>query len=254
MAGSSPAISDALRNLSFPREDDLIMPQPIRVPCHIEISGLDHRPEHARLLGQIVAVSGRLEGSFGWLLALLSRGSASITTPMFQAVVSTDAQHAMLLAVADQALAGAERDAFHDLMEDFRPRYRERNRVVHNIWGHSNDHPDKALWWRASDVSALIAKISAAPTLAIANEIAVRENLALKAMTYTVKDLYDVAFRLNEYRGRVQDFVDELFRTHPTLALAATAATNAQPIGGSPQLDLQQPQIDQKSDQQEAKS
>lgn len=221
------------------------MPQPIRRTCHAEVSGLLHRPEHAAILGQIVGVSGRLENALGWLLALLSQGSASITIPMFQAVVSTDAQRAMLLAAADQALTGPEKEAFHDLMEDFRPRYRERSLLVHNLWGHSNDHPDKALWWRASDLGSIMAQIATDPTRPT-------EDLSLKAMTYTLPELRGVLLRLDEYLTRVNALITDLWNSHPRIAAATSAATNATPMSTEPQLDLPPPQTEPESDQPEA--
>src|SRR4051794_14231605 len=105
------------------------MPQPIRKKCqHLMFStGLNNRPEHAAVLGKIVAVSGRLEGNLGFLLAFFSGGSAKITMAMFNATTSTEAQRSMLLAAASLAISGAELEQFHDLMADFRPRYAERN-------------------------------------------------------------------------------------------------------------------------------
>lgn len=146
----------------------------------------------------------------------------------------------MLLAAANEALAGPELGAFHELMEDFRPRYGERSRLVHNLWGHSNDHPDKALWWRAADYGMTSAKIAAAPSLTEITQVLYNEDLSLKAMAYTVKDLQDVASRLNEYTNRVYVFITELWNAHPALISAATAATNAPPIGDQSQLDLHQ--------------
>src|SRR5690242_5096773 len=62
------------------------MPQPIRKPCHMELSGLTQRPQHAVVIGHIVGISGRLENSLGWLMAFLSQGSATITMAMFNSV------------------------------------------------------------------------------------------------------------------------------------------------------------------------
>jgi len=103
----------------------------------MELSGLTQRPQHAVVIGHIVGISGRLENSLGWLMAFLSQGSATITMAMFNSVSSTEAQRAMLRAAAEHRLVGGDRDIFDDLMLDFRPRYKERNRVVHNVWGHS---------------------------------------------------------------------------------------------------------------------
>jgi hypothetical protein len=225
------------------------MPQPIRTKCHLEITGLSQRPQHAMVLGQIVGISGRLESALGWLLALFSRGSASITVAMFHAVVSTDAQRAMLLAAAEKSLGATELDAFKELMEDFRPRYGERSKLVHNIWAHSNDHPDKAIWVRSSDVAFSWAQIAASTNVL---QIAEAEDLSLKCMAYTVQDLTDVAARLDEYLRRVNAFLYELMKIHPLIVAVTKAATSAPPTSAEPQLDLPQPdQTDPQLDRQE---
>lgn len=205
------------------------------------MTGLAHRPNHAMVVGQIIGISGRLEANLGWLLALLSRGSATITMSMFHSVVSTDAQRAMLLAAAEQSLAGPELDAFKDLMDDFRPRYGERSKLVHNIWGHSNDHPDKALWCKTSDAASLIAKVAAASDHEAVNRIVAAEQLCFKCMAYSVKDLEDVAGRLFGYAQRVDAFINELMQGHPALVAATTASTSAPPNTVEPQFDLPQP-------------
>lgn len=217
------------------------MPQPVRKYCHWELNGLGNRPQHATALGIIIGISGRLEGALGWLLAMFSRGSATITIPMFHAVASTDAQRAMLLAAAQQALGPTEYQAFCDLMDDFRPRYSERSRLVHNLWGYSNDHPDKALWCRAADAASTIAKLSAAADQTQATQIANAEPLSLKCMLYSVQDLRDVAIRLDNYTMQVFAFISELMRAHPALAALTSASTDAPPMSAEPPLDLPPP-------------
>ena len=150
----------------------------------------------------------------------------------------------MLNAAANQFLAGAELDAFHDLMEEFRNRYRERSKLVHNMWGHSDDHPDKALWWRAVDVGETVAKIAAASTIEEVTSLnRDGDEICLKAMTYTVKDLDEVAKRLREFTDRCETFIRSLIQSHPLVAVAI-AATNAQQKGAQsqPQTPLQLPQ------------
>jgi hypothetical protein len=108
---------------------------------------------------------------------------------MFHAVASTDAQRAMLLAAAERSLGSTELDMFKELMEDFRPRYGERSKLVHNIWGHSNDHPDKAVWCKASDAAYLMAQAAA---ITNPQQIGALDDLSTKCMTYSVQDLMDV--------------------------------------------------------------
>jgi hypothetical protein len=177
-------------------------------------------------------------------MALLSQGSAPITVAMFHSVFSTEAQRAMLTAAADTSLSGPELDAYKDLMEDFSPRYRERNKLIHNLWGHSDDHPEKALWCKASDAASVFVAIANNPNL-----VPPTSELSLKCMAYTVQDINDVVVRLEGYRIRVMQFIIQLVENHPQLAAATTAATSAPPIGEEAQLGLQPPdQTDPQSD------
>ena len=163
--------------------------------------------------------------------------------------MSTDAQKAMLIAAAEISLASTELEAFKELMEDFRSRYGERSKLVHNIWGHSDDHPDKALWCRASDAGSMMAQLA---SMTAPGQIDAVDDLSIKCMAYSVKDLDDVAARLSEYVNRVLQFTGQLIENHPGLAAAAKASTSAPPIGEKPQLDLRQTdQTDPQSDQQD---
>lgn len=220
------------------------MPQPIRKPCEIELVGLVQRQEHAAALGTIIGISGRLESALGWLLAFFSGGSASITIPMFHAVTSTDAQKAMLEAAAEKVLKGSELGQFRALMEEFRPRYRERSKLVHNLWGHSKDHPDKAIWCPASEAAAFMGLVASAQTreeLPFLGE----SQLSLQCMTYTVKDLHDVGLRLETYTGQVNAFLGDLMNNHPVLAALANSAPTPSREGELPLESQQSPQSGQ---------
>src|SRR5262249_13091374 len=155
---------------------------------------------------------------------------------MFNSVSSTEAQRSMLRAAAEHRLAGGDRDIFDELMLDFRPRYKERNNIVHNVWGHSNDHPDKALLWKSGDLSTSAAVLASSQTAEDVQKSAI--DLSLKAMSYTVQDLTQIVLRLHEFTGRVQRFAGDLAATHPAIVAITNAATTAPPLGEQPQLDL----------------
>lgn len=112
---------------------DTEMPQPLRKPCHLTFSGLRSRPRHAQVIGQIVAISGRIESRLASLLAIMTGGLTHVTVPMFLAVRSTDAQRAMLSAAAEQVLQADSLQRFTELMAEWKQRYGERNKLVHNL-------------------------------------------------------------------------------------------------------------------------
>jgi len=49
-------------------------------------------------------------------------------------------------------------------------------------------------------------------------------------MAYTVKDLEDVAKRLEEYRQRVSSYVNESWKAHPVFTPAAKEIENEQVV------------------------
>jgi hypothetical protein len=212
----------------------LDMPQPIRFTCEVKFEGLSTLPQHAEWLGHIVTLASSIDSNLGYLLAYLSRSSASVAIPMFHAVVSADAQRAMLMAAAEQQLAGAELEEFRELMEDFRTRARERNRLVHNIWAWSPQHPGKALWCHAKDYSRMPLRFAA---LQNSDELPLFQQ-TLDTMwqycsTYTVKDLQDVYQRLRQYNERTSEFVGKLLAEHPALkpGVPISPPDNAPQIG-----------------------
>jgi len=167
-----------------------------------------------------VGISGKLENSLGWLLTLFSGGYAQTTTAIFHSVISADAQRAMLQAAAEQSLSSVELEAFNVLMEDFRPRYGERNRLVHNLWGHSDAHPDKAIWCKSSDWAKHWAGINTAIHTQTAYTFG---DISLKCVTYTVKDIDDVAKRLSSYFDRVGEFMRDLMESRGPTPIASAA-------------------------------
>jgi hypothetical protein len=202
------------------------MPQPIHKKCEINFEGLTNLPEHAAMLGHIVSQASLVDSNLGYLLAYLTQTSASVAIAMFHAVNSTDAQRAMLNAAAEQQLAGAELDEFKDLLSDFRTRSGERNRLVHNIWGISPQHPGKAVWCPAKDYTKLPVTLAITQTAdALPLFMEKYEGIWESCSVYTVKDLQDVYKRLTDFGEQVRSFMVKLLAEHPALA-----AIGQQPI------------------------
>jgi hypothetical protein len=186
-------------------------------------------PDHAAALGHVVAVSGFLESLLGHILAYMTGASAAVTIAMFHSITSTDAQRAMLIAAAEQILQGAELEEFRDLMNEFRIRYSERSRLVHNLWGTSPQHADKAVWCASKDVtrnSAMIAAVTAEEQLDVFLN---NEDAAIwrRCSTYTVKEIEDVHERLVQYTERVRLFAIRLREQNPIVSARLAAAEQA---------------------------
>jgi len=144
---------------------------------------------------------------------------------MFHSVTSTDAQRAMLTAAAGLVLEGAELEEFRDLMQEFRTRYGERSRLVHNVWGTSPEHPDKALWCKAQDATKFSSRLASLKDDQDLDLFFQDDSLELWRMcsAYTVKDLVDVHDRLTAYTDRVRLFFLRLQQQHPVIAARIAA-------------------------------
>lgn len=194
------------------------MPQPIRKRCQISFTGFAQRPQHAIVVGQIVGESGRLEAIPAWILAFCSGANAPAAIAMFETVINTSTRKQMLLAAAKVSLSEKEFVALTEALKDFQPRYDERNSVVHNVWGHADDHPDKAIWCPANAARAFMTKVAIAGEKAALPALL---DLSLQCFTYTVKDLEQVRNRLSAYAGQLGQYWMTLVRAHPAVAAAS---------------------------------
>ena len=196
----------------------------------MEWTGLGHRPLHAAALGEMIAISAQIEHCLGYMLATFNGGNAAISIEMFSAVTSTDAQRAMLQVAGERALKDDPEALahFNDLMNEWKPRYAERSKLVHNMWGWSKDHPDKALWCHASQGNVLWIAVADIDSAEAALQVArVAGGIWQYTFTYTVKDIQDVTARLDEYANRVLKFLHEML----TKRLRTIAQANGLPDG-----------------------
>ena len=135
----------------------------------------------------------------------------------------------MLNAAAELILSGAELEEFRDLMQEFRTRYGERSRLVHNVWGWSPDMPDKALWCKSQDATKFSSRLASLTAQEEFDLFVQDDTMELWRMcsTYTVKEIQDVRDRLGAYTERVRQFVLKLQNQHPVIA-ARIAAQEAE--------------------------
>ena len=132
-------------------------------------------------------------------------------------------------------------------MRDFRTRYSERSRLVHNVWGTSPDHPDKAIWCAAKDATSHSVKLASIKDDAELDMFLDQGNVEIwsHCSTYTVKDRQDVYDRLVHYTEQVRSFTVELQLQNPVIAerFAAERSSAAQdnlPPPATPQDQIQE--------------
>jgi hypothetical protein len=163
-----------------------------------------------------------------WLLAFCSGANARSAIAMYEAVISVPTRKQMLLAAAKNSLSTAEYRKLEDVLKDFKPRYEERNDVVHNIWGHSDAHPDKAIWCPANAVRDFMVRVAIAGEKAALPEML---DISLQCLTYTVTDLEQIRGRLSAYAEKLGEYWMTLVRAHPAVA-AASLPQESQPKNG----------------------
>jgi hypothetical protein len=218
------------------------MPQPLRrrVALDFMVSKLADHPDLCAKFAQVVAVASLLETRLSGLLAMLSGGSAEVTLAMFMAVNSTDAQRAMLRSAAEVALKGQEFEALCDLLDDYKARAKERNKVAHGIWATSSDVPNALLLVRAADLAALNKRLAMLAMTNIRGPLPddLTDHLWQNCMIYRAKDFEDVLARLIAYDTQIVDFWQNLMQAR--IDEATSAEQGALPLEGSAQDPLPQ--------------
>lgn len=195
--------------------------------------GVAERPEHAAKIGEIVAVSGFLENRLGSLLAVMTGGSAAVTVAMFSAVGNMRTQRDVLEAAAQIALPPEDLAVFTALMREFKPRYNERSRIVHGIWGVADEFPDKLIRCESAAITRMwevLADIDDMPSAEAA--AAATANLWRNCETWTVKDLEQVRSRLSAYEGSFSEMWGRLHaRRFPVSEPSMTGPKSPRPSG-----------------------
>lgn len=189
----------------------------------------DH-PDLGAKFAQVIAIASLIETRLSGLLAMMSGGNAEVTLAMFLAVNSTDAQRAMLRSAAEVALKGPEQEALIELLDEYRARARERNKIAHGIWATSPDLPDTLLLVRSSDMAtfnkAVAMQAHNGPKARFPTSL--QDHLWQNCMAYRAADFEDIFMRLCTYDGQIMQFWNNLLDAR--LAEATSAEQGALPL------------------------
>jgi hypothetical protein len=189
------------------------MPQPLRKYCEMNFTpnSVTERPALAGKFALVVALSAQLENRLAALLSILCGSNAETTMAMFMAVNSSDAQRAMLRAAAESVLTGHELEQFGDLMDEFRTRYRERNKIVHGLWAASSSHPNALLLARASDFAGMWKRVAVLAATNAPPPDNILDGVWQNVMVYREKDFDDVVLRLTAFDAQIMNFWESVF-------------------------------------------
>jgi hypothetical protein len=172
------------------------------------VAKISEHPEIGAKFAQVIAMSSLLETRLSGLLAMISGGGAEVTLAMFLAVNSVDAQRAMLRSAAEVALKGPEQEALIELLDDYRSRARERNKIAHGIWVTSPDVADALLLVRSADMAAYNKEFARhahiSPLDPLPDEF--HDLIWRNCMIYRVQDFDDIFSRLVAYDSQIMQF------------------------------------------------
>jgi hypothetical protein len=109
-------------------------------------AGVLHRePELAALVGESVAKWAAIEHSLGNILVEILGSHITPGLAMFSVLTSASAQLDTIKAAANVTLQGEALDAFHATINVVQSAQKQRNRLVHWLWGQSPQVPNALL-------------------------------------------------------------------------------------------------------------
>ncbi|MGP0058862.1 MAG: hypothetical protein ACLPID_06220 [Beijerinckiaceae bacterium] len=124
---------------------------------------LDH-PELCSAAMRIIDIGSRIEHTWSLILVDLLKSDPRVGVSMYQALTSSDARRAALMAAAKVKLSSQDFLLFQACFEAVAPVRRLRNSFAHHLWGSSSDVPNALLLadpedFLRQDVNAAEAKI-----------------------------------------------------------------------------------------------
>lgn len=136
------------------------MPQPYRGSGDIYFARgiVQHRPELGAYIAEIALLWTLTEEAWAYLLAYMLRFEAGAGITIYQALIGTGAQRAVLNEVADKYLPDELREDFAALMKISKRRATERNAVVHGMWFIDANIPDALVLAPRNVISSIHAK------------------------------------------------------------------------------------------------
>jgi len=132
------------------------MPQPLKKwvsDISWQPKDLDKRPELALKIAQVGAAWSQLDLQRVHLLMALLRNGAPTGVRMYLSLSGSASQEAVLTAAFGNFLPDSTQKMFESLMRDIKARARERNRIVHGIWGVSDDYPEALINCQLNDMA-----------------------------------------------------------------------------------------------------
>lgn len=116
------------------------------------------RPDLCAHIGVISVLWNKIDAEIGEMFANLLGVNASVGITLYLAVDSDSAKSSMIRAIAKKA-SDVDRAKIETLIQDYRAKSKNRNKVVHGIWAIPTGYKDELLWTDPRDFVRQIADL-----------------------------------------------------------------------------------------------
>ena len=130
------------------------MPRDLQPPFAVTMgsaSALRQRPTLAAAIGAITAMWADIEHELGLIMASILGTDATLGIAIYLNLQSEWAQRKVLRTAAESRLSAEDAAMIVRFSESLRDRGKERNNIVHGLWGVSNKHPQDLVWLSQRD-------------------------------------------------------------------------------------------------------
>jgi hypothetical protein len=198
------------------------MPQPLKRNKHFQLTAgaLAMRPKLAAQIATIAALWSGTEAYHGIILAKVLQWEPTAGAAMYVAITSSVAQRTALLEAASIKLPAERCTELQDILVEANARAKERNTIVHGIWGFSDNYPNALLHCsvknmimqqsRAEALESVRKRGFASMAHVDAFAIEYEKNERPEGLTvYTQRDFSAVIKRLENLNKRLLQFIRE---------------------------------------------
>jgi len=151
----------------------------------------------------------QIEAQFGTPLAIMLRAEARAGITLYLALTGTSAQREVFRAAARTYLHRHGQTTLDELLKEKNARAKERNPLVHGIWGTADSYPDALLLSdpaRATqEMAELMYNLNMKSQL-MEKRILYQQLVSAKIMIYNANDFIQIERRMGELSSRAGEF------------------------------------------------
>jgi hypothetical protein len=210
----------------------VLMPQPLRRwlnDISFNVAAVAERPVLAAGIAGVAAAWADIEIALGLLLAVVPHTEARTGVSMYLALRGSAAQDAALEAAATTWLPKDLQLEFTSLLHTVRRRGKERNRVVHALWGTIPQLPDALINCQPENLVRDVAN-AYDPYLMLKEKHEPSRGFVQDLLTYDSRDFLDIITRLIETSSDIEKLIRKVSEAHVRRIALARALMLPLPI------------------------